>query len=70
MAVVECGRCGWTHEVDEELPLEQLEATATRIYAEHLLQDHHTVPHIDEVVSEYIRHLATIVAPTNGAVKK
>jgi hypothetical protein len=67
MGLIECGHCGWTHEVDDELPIEQLEAAAAKLYARHLLEDHPTLVRLDEIVQKYLREAARRLSPTNGA---
>jgi len=70
MALVECGLCGWTHEVDEELPEAVIEWKGIEAYAQHALENHPTIAHTDSVVQRYVRTIAAIIAPTNGAMTK
>jgi hypothetical protein len=64
MAVVECGLCGWTDEVDEDLPDPQLEWTAMKIYSEHVLENHPAQAPTDTVVAAFIH--GTIKPEENG----
>jgi hypothetical protein len=70
MALVECGLCGWSQTVDEELPPHIIEWKATEAYAQHMLEDHSDIARADPNVQFYVRTVASIVAPTNGAVVK
>jgi hypothetical protein len=70
MAVVECGLCGWSHVVDEELPTDVIEWKATEAYAQHMLEYHTAIARADPNVQLYVRTVAAIVAPTNGVVVK
>jgi len=70
MALVECGLCGWSAVVDEDLPPEVVEWRATEAYAQHMLEDHTEIARADSNVQNYVRTVAAIVAPTNGAVVK
>lgn len=70
MAVVACGSCGWSQEVDEDLPLETIELKAEKAYAEHMLEVHPDMARNDAVVQKYVRSVAAVVAPTNGVVVK
>lgn len=66
MAVVECGLCGWTREIDEALPEDLLEVRAVKVYAEHMLDWHPDAARSDAVVRVYIARVGQIIAPTNG----
>lgn len=56
MAVVECGHCGWTHEVDEELPLKVIYLKSQRLYTKHMLEAHPTEARTDDAVQSYLHH--------------
>lgn len=66
MAQVSCGLCGWSQEVDENLPVPHIAMMAEKFYAEHMLEDHSVIAHTDVVVQKYVRLAAASLAPTNG----
>lgn len=56
MAIVECGLCGWSEEVDEELPLQVIYLKSQRLYTKHMLDSHPTEAHTDAIVHHYLHH--------------
>ena len=68
IALVECDRCGWSQEVDENLPMDAIEPLAIKLYSEHQLEFHPHTALNDGVVREYIELLAAMIASTNGVM--
>lgn len=70
MAVVECGLCGWSQEIDEDLPMEVIEPVAVKLYAEHQLENHPASARSDSVVREYVETVASMIASSNGVMTR
>jgi hypothetical protein len=68
MAAVECGLCGWTEEIDEDLRPDQIEARAVDKYSRHMWEVHPQAAPYDNIAALWVQAQANKIAKTNGAL--
>lgn len=70
MALVECGHCGWTEAIPEELSEDEIKVVSIEAYAQHMWDEHPLLAPEDAVAVGYIRAKAKIHGPQNGAATR